>query len=48
MQIVFQGRMFEIKNVLNPDERNKMLCLLCTEIGDSRLQSPTVSSADLG
>ena len=48
MQVLFQGRLFEIKNVLNPDERNKMLCLLVTEIADSKLQSPNISSADLG
>ena len=48
MEVVFQGRLFEIKSVLNPTETNKMLCLMCTEIADSRLQSPNVSSADLG
>lgn len=48
MQVLFQGRLFEIKNCLNPDERNKMLCLLVTEIADSKLQSPNISSADLG
>ena len=48
MEVLFQGRLFQIKNVLNPDERNKMLCLLCTEIADSKLESPNVSSADLG
>jgi head-tail adaptor len=48
MQIVFQGRQFQITSVLNPDERNKMLCLLMTEINQSRQQSPNVSSADLG
>jgi head-tail adaptor len=48
MQVVFQGRQFQITSVLNPDEKNKMLCLLCTEINQSRQQSPNVSSADLG
>jgi len=32
----FQNRAFEIESVLNPDERNKMLMLLCMEINDSR------------
>ena len=48
MMCLFQGRLFEIKSVLNPTETNKMLALLVTEIADSRLQSPNVSSADLG
>jgi len=48
MQVLFQGRLFEIKNCLNPDEKNKMLCLMCTEIADSKLQSPNVPSTDLG
>ena len=48
MQVVFQGRQFQITSVLNPDEKNKMLCLLCTEINQSRQQSPNVSSVDLG
>jgi head-tail adaptor len=48
MEVLFQGRLFEIKNCLNPDERNKMLCLMCTEIADSKLQSPNVPSTDLG
>jgi hypothetical protein len=48
MEVLFQGRLFEVKNVLNPDEKNKMLCLMCTEIADSKLQSPNVPSTDLG
>jgi len=48
MQVLFQGRLFEIKNCLNPDEKNKMLCLMCTEIADSKLQNPNVPSTDLG
>jgi len=47
MEVLFQGRLFEVKNVLNPDEKNKMLCLMCTEIADSKLQSPNVPSTDL-
>jgi head-tail adaptor len=48
MQCLFQGRLFQVKNVLNPDEKNKMLCLLVTEIADSKLESPNVPSTDLG
>lgn len=36
MQVRFQGRTFQIEAVLNPDERNKVLILLCIEINDSR------------
>jgi head-tail adaptor len=38
MVVWFQGRNFQIESVLNPDERNKMLILLCIEINDSRQQ----------
>lgn len=38
MQIWWQGRQFQIKNVVNPDGRNKMLALMCVEINDSRQQ----------
>ena len=48
MQCLFQGRLFQVKNVLNPDEKNKMLCLLVTEIADSKLEAPNVPSTDLG
>src|SRR5258708_24859756 len=37
-QVWFNGRQFQITSVLNPDERNKMLCLQCVEINDSRQQ----------
>lgn len=47
MQVVFQGRLFQITSVQNPDERSKMLALMCVEINDSRQQSPNVSSSDL-
>jgi head-tail adaptor len=47
MQVWFQSRQFQITSVLNPNEKNKMLCLLCTEINDSR-QQQTSQPADLG
>ncbi len=39
MQVWLNGRQFQIETVQNPDERNKMLILLCTEINDSLQQS---------
>jgi SPP1 family predicted phage head-tail adaptor len=42
-EIVFGTRIFQCKCVLNPDERNKMLILLCVEINDSSQQNPIVS-----
>lgn len=47
MRILFQGRQFQITSVLNPDERNKLLCLMCLEINDSR-QQLTTQPTDLG
>jgi len=44
MQVRFQGRNFMINNVMNPDERNKMLCLMCTEVNDSRQQIPGLNA----
>jgi head-tail adaptor len=38
MQVWFRGRQFQIETVQNPDERNKLLLLLCTEINDSLQQ----------
>jgi head-tail adaptor len=38
LQVWFQGRQFQITSVQNPDERNKMLALMCLEINDSRQQ----------
>lgn len=38
MQVWFQGRQFQIESVQNPDERNKMLLLQCSEINDSEQQ----------
>lgn len=40
MQVWFSGRQFQINAVLNTDERNKLLILLCVEINDSRQQNP--------
>jgi len=39
MVVWFQGRTFQIEAVQNPDERNKILILLCVEINDSRQQN---------
>jgi len=47
LQVWFQGRQFQITSVQNPDERNKMLALMCVEINDSR-QQITVQPSDLG
>jgi head-tail adaptor len=41
MQIWFQNRQFQIEAVLNPDERNKLLVLMCIEINDSQQQTPS-------
>jgi head-tail adaptor len=38
LQVWFQGRQFQIEAVLNTDERNKSLILLCVEINDSKQQ----------
>jgi head-tail adaptor len=38
MQVWFKGRQLQITSVLNPDEKNKMLCLNCTEINSSKQQ----------
>jgi head-tail adaptor len=40
MQCWFQGRQFQVEAVLNTDERNKFLILLCVEINDSLQQTP--------
>lgn len=45
-QVWWQGRQFQIKNVLNPDGRNKMQVLMCVEINDSR-QQITAQPGDL-
>jgi SPP1 family predicted phage head-tail adaptor len=39
MQVLFQGRKFQIVSVENPDERTRKLVLRCVEINDSREQS---------
>jgi head-tail adaptor len=41
MQIWFQGRTFQVEAVLNADERNKSLILLCIEINDSLQTKPS-------
>lgn len=38
MQIWFGGRQFQVEAVVNPDERIKMLILLCIEVNDSTQQ----------
>jgi head-tail adaptor len=38
LQVWFNGRQFQITSVQNPDEKNKMLALMCVEINDSRQQ----------
>jgi hypothetical protein len=52
MQVLFQGRQFQITSVRNPDERNKILCLMCVELNDSRQQHialiPSNTLSDLG
>lgn len=45
-QVWFQGRQFQITSVQNPDERNKMLALMCVEVNDSR-QQITAQPGDL-
>ena len=37
-QVLFNGRKFQIKAVVNSDERNKKLVLKCIEINESRQQ----------
>lgn len=39
MQVWFNTRQFQIESVLNPDERKKVLCLLCLELDDSQNQA---------
>lgn len=46
MQIWFGGRQFQIDNVLNADERNKSLIILCSEINNS-IQQVTNQPGDL-
>lgn len=42
MQVVWQGRKFQITAVMNPDGRKKFLVLMVVEINDSNQQSPIV------
>jgi SPP1 family predicted phage head-tail adaptor len=37
-QVIFGSRTFQIEAVLNPDERTKVLHLLCVEVNDSTQQ----------
>jgi SPP1 family predicted phage head-tail adaptor len=46
MQVWFNGRVFQIAGVMNPDERTKQLVLWCLEINDSA-QQQTAQSGDL-
>jgi SPP1 family predicted phage head-tail adaptor len=40
MKVSFESRQFEIQAVQDPDERKKMLVLLCLERADSAFESP--------
>lgn len=42
-QMFFANRVFQVKAVMNPDERTHMLVLLCVEVADSTRQNPTMS-----
>lgn len=48
MQIVWQGRKFQITAVLNPDGRSKVLVILADEINDSNQQSPVIGATTGG
>lgn len=48
MQVWFGDRQFQITSVENPDERTKMLCLMCVEINDSRQQNALAQPGGLG
>ena len=41
MYVWFKGRTFQITAVLNPDERNKMLYIMCVEVNNSTQQTAT-------
>lgn len=47
MLVLFQNRTFQIEAVLNPDERSKMLILLCIEINDSKWTNAASYPGDL-
>jgi SPP1 family predicted phage head-tail adaptor len=38
MQVWFRGRAWQVLNVLNPDQTNKTMVLLCVEVNDSAQQ----------
>lgn len=44
MRVLHQGHIYEIRAVLNPDSRNKMLALLCVEIADSNQQTTSTGT----
>jgi SPP1 family predicted phage head-tail adaptor len=43
MIVWYNGRTFQVESILNPDERNKIIQLLCIEINNSTQQPPTPS-----
>ncbi len=47
MQILHQGHVYQIEDVLNPDGRNKMLVMNCVEINDS-LEDGSTTPAGTG
>jgi SPP1 family predicted phage head-tail adaptor len=47
MQIGYDGRTFQIEAILNPDERHKVLQLLCVELNESVGQTPTAPESTL-
>lgn len=46
-RVWFNGRTFQITAVVNPDQRTKMLVLLCVEVNDSKQQVPTPAESTL-
>ncbi|HWZ82840.1 MAG TPA: phage head closure protein [Terriglobales bacterium] len=47
MQVVFNGRLFQVEYVQNPDERTKKLILMCSETNDSLQYNPTVAPSNI-
>lgn len=47
MQIGYDTRTFQIEAILNPDERHKILQLLCVELNESAGQTPTALESTL-
>jgi head-tail adaptor len=48
MLVTWNSKIFQIKSVNNPDNRSKMLILICTEINDSMQQSSTTGGTGSG